>query len=111
MTGRTAVPQGINTALTVLATAGAGRGMAGKEPFFLGALLFSGFAVITGFVAIHRHRRRLRSVITRDGREVLKAARDHHPRGAQDQSSLAFAVALYGLRDAPDRTLCGCGST
>lgn len=77
---------------------------------FLALLILLGVAVVTGFAGVFRQRRRLRSVVTRAGREVLTSARGHHPRGVRDQSSLAMAVgipvALYGLADAGDQTLC-----
>ncbi|TMR97590.1 TIGR04222 domain-containing membrane protein [Nonomuraea basaltis] len=85
-------------------------GLAANEPVFLGALFFGGIAVLNGLVASYRKGRRLRNIITREGREVLLSAHQHHPRGVRDQSSLAMAVglpvALYGLADAGDQTLC-----
>ncbi|MEV0230003.1 TIGR04222 domain-containing membrane protein [Nonomuraea sp. NPDC050786] len=69
-----------------------------------------GLIVPEGAFGTAWQRRRLRNVVTRAGREVLRSARSHHPRGVRDQSSLAMAVgvpvALYGLQDAGDRSLC-----
>ncbi|MFI7126214.1 TIGR04222 domain-containing membrane protein [Nonomuraea sp. NPDC050153] len=95
-------------ALLVVALAAAG--LAAKEPIFLGVLFFTVIAVVSGLAALARQRRRLRNVLTKEGRAVLLSARGHHPRGAHDQSSLALAVgipvALYGLQDAGDQSLC-----
>lgn len=85
-------------------------GLAGDEPVIIGALFFTAFAAVVGVTAVVRQRRRLRNVVTREGRGVLRSAYGHHPRGVRDQSSLALAVgipvALYGLGDAGDQTLC-----
>ncbi|TMR08466.1 TIGR04222 domain-containing membrane protein [Nonomuraea turkmeniaca] len=79
-------------------------------PAFVALLFFLGIALYTGAAGLARQRRSLRNVVTREGREVLRAARGHHPRGYRDQSSLALAVgvpvALYGLADAGDQLLC-----
>ncbi|MGP3957482.1 TIGR04222 domain-containing membrane protein [Nonomuraea sp. 3N208] len=79
-------------------------------PAFVALLFFLGIALYTGSAGLFRQRRSLRNVVTREGREVLRSARDHHPRGVRDQNSLALAVgvpvALYGLADAGDQTLC-----
>ncbi|MCK2213159.1 TIGR04222 domain-containing membrane protein [Actinomadura sp. ATCC 31491] len=80
------------------------------DEVFGGTVLFGVFAVIVGFGSCRKHGRRLRNVVTREGREVLRAARAHHPRGVRDPGSLALAVgvpvALYGLADAGDPALC-----
>ncbi|MDP4507386.1 TIGR04222 domain-containing membrane protein [Nonomuraea turcica] len=77
---------------------------------FVILLIFIGIALSTGAAGLARQGRGLRNVVTRAGREVLRSARDHHPRGVRDQSSLALAVgvpvALYGLADAGDQRLC-----
>jgi uncharacterized protein (TIGR04222 family) len=85
-------------------------GVAGKETVYLGAVLFALFAVVTGLIALYRQRRRLRNVVTREGREVLRSARTCHPRGVRDPRSLSMAVAipvaLYGLTESGDQLLC-----
>jgi uncharacterized protein (TIGR04222 family) len=72
-------------------------------------LLFGGFSVIYGAAAILRRRRRLRLLVTREGRAALTSARGRHPRGATGQGSVALAVgipvALYGLPAAGDPVL------
>ncbi|MEV0614994.1 TIGR04222 domain-containing membrane protein [Nonomuraea sp. NPDC050404] len=101
---------GVAVAYLVLLFVLAGAGVAGVKPSFLGALLFSGFSVVFGFAALHRQKRRLRNVVTREGRAVLHSARGHHPRGERDHGTLALSVgvpvALYGLYDAGDQALC-----
>ncbi|MFI7704457.1 TIGR04222 domain-containing membrane protein [Nonomuraea sp. NPDC049480] len=83
--------------------------LAGNDLAYVGALLFTVVALVTALVAYSKQGKRLRNVITREGREVLLSARRYHPRGVRDQSSLAMAVgmpvALYGLADAGDPTL------
>lgn len=84
-------------------------GVAGKQLQYGGALLFGGFAIITGLIEHHREKRRLRHLVTGEGRRVLDAAKQHHPRGLYDTSSLAMAVAvpvaLYGLTELGDGEL------
>ncbi|MEO3888057.1 TIGR04222 domain-containing membrane protein [Nonomuraea sp. B5E05] len=85
-------------------------GVAGKETVYIGAVFFSLFAVASGLIALYRQKRRLRNVVTGQGREVLRSARAHHPRGVRDPRSLSLAlgipVALYGLTESGDQLLC-----
>ncbi|MFI6736705.1 TIGR04222 domain-containing membrane protein [Nonomuraea sp. NPDC050451] len=101
---------GVAGGFALLVVALAAAGLAAKEPVFLGVLFFTAIALFSALAALARQRRRLRNVLTREGREVLQSARGHHPRGVYDQSSLAMAVgipvALYGLQDAGDQSLC-----
>jgi uncharacterized protein (TIGR04222 family) len=94
----------------VLVAVLAAIGVAGQESYVVGTFLISGFAVISGAAALHRQKRRLRNVVTREGRDVLVSARAYHRRGVRDDSSLVLAVgipvALYGLHDLGDQTLC-----
>ncbi|MFI6535020.1 TIGR04222 domain-containing membrane protein [Nonomuraea sp. NPDC050547] len=97
---------GFEIALVVLALAG----VAGKDFVFAGALLFGGFAVVMGFSGHYKEKRRLRNLVTGEGRRVLESARQYHPRGRGDTSTPALAVAmpvaLYGLTELDDRDLC-----
>jgi uncharacterized protein (TIGR04222 family) len=101
---------GVAGGFALLVVALAAAGLAAEEPVFLGVLFFTAIALFSGLAALARQRRRLRNVLTREGQEVLRSARGHHPRGVSDQSSLAMAVgipvALYGLQDAGDQSLC-----
>ncbi|NRQ35554.1 TIGR04222 domain-containing membrane protein [Nonomuraea sp. NN258] len=85
-------------------------GVAGKSVTIMGAVFIGGFAVVSAFAAFGRQRRRLANVVSGAGREALTAARGRHPRGYRDPSSLAMTVgvpvALYGLTDLDDRSLC-----
>ncbi|MGN9840776.1 hypothetical protein ACTMTI_21905 [Nonomuraea sp. H19] len=94
----------------VLAIVLAVAGPAGHSPAFFISLFFAVMAFLNGLAKLRKQRRRLRNVITREGREVLSSARGYHPRGLRDPGSLAMAVgvpvALYGLADAGDQTLC-----
>ncbi|MEO3805889.1 TIGR04222 domain-containing membrane protein [Nonomuraea sp. B1E8] len=85
-------------------------GVAGKETVYIGAVFFSLFAVASGLIGLYRQKRRLRNVVTGQGREVLRSARAHHPRGVRDPRSLSLAVgipvALYGLSESGDQLLC-----
>ncbi|MBF8192344.1 TIGR04222 domain-containing membrane protein, partial [Nonomuraea sp. K274] len=104
------VAAGVAVGYLVLVFVLSGVGLAGKESVFLGVLFFSGIAVVSAFVALYRQARRLRNVVTREGREVLLSARSYHPRGVRHQQSLAMSlaipVALYGLGESGDRLLC-----
>ncbi|WP_165977986.1 TIGR04222 domain-containing membrane protein [Nonomuraea diastatica] len=92
--------------VVVLAVAG----VAGEETVYVGAVFFSLFAVVTGLIGLYRQKRRLRNVVTGEGRVVLRSAHAHHPRGVRDPRSLSLAVgipvALYGLSESGDRMLC-----
>ncbi|MEO3793517.1 TIGR04222 domain-containing membrane protein [Nonomuraea sp. B10E15] len=85
-------------------------GVAGKETVYIGAVFFSLFAVASGLIGLYRQKRRLRNVVTGQGREVLRSAHAHHPRGVRDPRSLSLAVgipvALYGLSESGDQLLC-----
>ncbi|WP_165959418.1 TIGR04222 domain-containing membrane protein [Nonomuraea longispora] len=85
-------------------------GVAGEETVYVGAVFFALFALVTSLIALYRQRRRLRNVVTREGREVLRSAHAYHPRGVRDPRSLSAAVAipvaLYGLTESGDRLLC-----
>ncbi|TDC91557.1 TIGR04222 domain-containing membrane protein [Nonomuraea deserti] len=92
--------------VVVLAVAG----VAGKESVYIGAVFFSLFAVATGLIGLYRQKRRLRNVVTGEGRQVLRSAHAYHPRGVHDPRSLSLAVgipvALYGLSESGDQLLC-----
>ncbi|GAA1736882.1 TIGR04222 domain-containing membrane protein [Nonomuraea bangladeshensis] len=81
----------------------------GPDAVFLPTFLVGVAAPVIGLVDCVRHGRRLRNVVTREGREVLLSAREHHPRGVRDQGPAAAAVgvlvALYGLGEAGDPAL------
>ncbi|MEV0823444.1 TIGR04222 domain-containing membrane protein [Nonomuraea rubra] len=107
---RTQLAVAVAVAYLVLLVVLSAIGVAGKESYLVGAFLISGFAVISGAAALHRQKRRLRNVVTREGRDVLLSARAYHQRGVRDHGSLVLAVGipvgLYGLHELGDQSLC-----
>ncbi|MFI6500496.1 TIGR04222 domain-containing membrane protein [Nonomuraea typhae] len=92
------VAAGFEISVLLLAAAG----VVGLEYGFFGALFLGGYAAFMGFSEYRKEKRMLRNLVSAEGRRVLAAARQHHPSGSGDTSS----VALYGMDELGDRDLC-----